>query len=123
MWAGYCIIQTMLMRYQSAFSLLEALFAWGVFLLFILSLVFAQARALRKLRVSYLDELAVIQILNIKDMLLSTAAVHNHQQILSVWHKYNQIILPNTKDSYSCDKKICCAYLSKRRYILSSCFR
>jgi len=109
------------LRLQS-FTLFEALLAWSLFILVMTSVAFAQTRALRSLRAAYLNESAVIQILNIKNRFIALQDDSLRDQTYKHWHQHNVALLNKIKDSYTCEFKSCCVNLSWSKQTLHSCF-
>jgi Tfp pilus assembly protein PilV len=112
------------MKYSNlqGFTFFETLLSWSLFVIAMTGVAFAQMSALKSLRYAYLNETAVIQMLNIKNRFIALQDNSLRNQTYAQWHRNNSDLFYNAKDDYTCQFKSCCVSLSFSKHMLHSCF-
>lgn len=96
-----------IMKNLKSFTLFEVLIAWAIFISAFLMLSTVQLNCLKRVRLAYLQNLAVIQLVNISQEFEASDSL-DRVGVYNEWHKLTMTLFSKEQDQWHCNDQQCC---------------
>ena len=103
------------MKTIAGFTLFEVLIAWAIFISAFLILSTVQLKCLQRVRAAYLQNLAVIPLMNVAQEFKATDPL-NWVSVADYWHRLNLALFPQAQEQWHCRDRHCCFDLSWQKH-------